>query len=271
MRKDFLTFARSFLSFPSFLFLAAYRAPLRSYLIIAMRKFFRLKTLLCPFLLSAALLLSAGGCAKKSPDLYSYVSELRDNILTAELPDGEEKALLVVHTCLREQPYLDDGAAGTTERLTSFYFSVKDGSGTYVVSFPEQAGSPRESGGEMSYDDTKRQYYYSCSLDLSEAKTLPVTVKNAKTGKEYPFEANSVKTSATLSPRAILSSFETAENETLTPLKTGGDFAGEIRVRLIESDGKTYYFIGVISADKTSASYLLDGETAKILAKRQNK
>ena len=123
----------------------------------------------------------------------------------------------------------------------------------------------------MSYDDTKRQYYYSCSLDLSEAETLPVTVKNAKTGKEYPFEANSVKTSATLSPRAILSSFETVENETLTPLKTGGDFAGEIRVRLIESDGKTYYFIGVISADKTSASYLLDGETAKILAKRQNK
>ena len=58
--------------------------------------------MLCPFLLSAALLLSAGGCAKKSPDLYSYVSELRDNILTAELPDGEEKALLVVHTCLRE-------------------------------------------------------------------------------------------------------------------------------------------------------------------------
>lgn len=57
----------------------------------------------------------------------------------------------------------------------------------------------------------------------------------------------------------------------LAPLKHDGDFEGEIRIRLIESEGKTYYYVGVISADKVNVSYLLDGETARILAKRESK
>ena len=251
-----------------------------------MKKFFNLKTAFCALFLIAALLFPVAGCAKKQPDLFSYVSELRDNVLIAELPcadgnggnngnsgseNGESKALLTVYSYLREQPYLDDGATGTTERIAAFYFSEKDGSSTFLISFTAQGGENAESGGEMSYDDAKKQYYYTCSLDLSETAELPVTVKNAKTGKEYAFTAKTVKTPNTLSPRAALSAFENAESETLAPMKSDGDFAGEIRIRLIESEGKTYYYVGVISADKVTVSYLLDGETAKILAKRESK
>lgn len=246
---------------------------------IVMKKFFNLKTAFCNLFLFAALLFPVTGCAEKHPDLFSYVSELRDNVLIAKLPcaddngdnGGESKALLTVYSYLREQPYLDDGAAGTTERIAAFYFTRKDGSSTFLISFTAQGGENKESGGEMSYDDVKKQYYYMCSLDLSEAAELPVTVKNAKTGKEYSFTAKTVKTPNTLSPRAALSAFENAESETLAPLKHDGDFEGEIRIRLIESEGKTYYYVGVISADKVNVSYLLDGETARILAKRESK
>ena len=240
-----------------------------------MKKFFNLKTAFCNLFLFAAFLFSVTGCAEKQPDLFSYVSELRDNVLIAKLPcaddGGESKALLTVYSYLREQPYLDDGAAGTTERIAAFYFTRKDGSSTYLISFTAQGGENKESGGEMSYDDVKKQYYYMCSLDLSQTAELPVTVKNAKTGKEYSFTAKTVKTPNTLSPRAALSAFENAESEMLAPLKHDGDFEGEIRIRLIESEGKTYYYVGVISAEKVNVSYLLDGETARILAKRESK
>lgn len=246
---------------------------------IVMKKFFNLKTAFCNLFLFAALLFPVTGCAEKQPDLFSYVSELRDNVLIAKLPcaddnggeSGESKALLTVYSYLREQPYLDDGAAGTTERIAAFYFTRQYGSSTFLISFTAQGGENKESGGEMSYDDVKKQYYYMCSLDLSQTAELPVTVKNAKTGKEYAFTAKTVKSAITLSPRAALSAFENAESETLAPLKHDGDFEGEIRIRLIESEGKTYYYVGVISADKVNVSYLLDGETARILAKRESK
>ena len=287
-----LKFGTNFcLSLPAISLCAAYPANFTTYLIIVMKKLFNLKTAFCALFLIAALLFPVAGCAKKQPDLFSYVSELRDNVLIAELPcadgisgnsggnnagenrgkTGESKALLTVYSYLREQPYLDDGAAGTTERIAAFYFSEKDGSSTFLISFTAQGGKNAESGGEMSYNDAKKQYYYMCSLDLSETAELPVTVKNAKTGKEYAFTAKTVKTANTISPRAALSAFESAESETLAPMKSDGDFAGEIRIRLIESEGKTYYYVGVISADKATVSYLLDGETAKILAKRESK
>lgn len=242
-----------------------------------MRKFYQFKTSVCILFLFSLLLCTAAGCAKKQLDLFSYVSELRDNVLLAELPrengnnENESRVSLTVQSYLREQPYIDDGAAGTTERIAIFYFSEEDGSNTYIISFnaPETAG--RDRGGEMSYDDAKKQYYYTCSLNLSEVSELPVTVKNAKTGKEYVFTAKTVKTQATLSPRAVLAAFESAESEALAPLKSEYDFTGEIRIRLIESDGKTYYYLGIIATDKTTVSYLLDGETAKILAKRESK
>lgn len=137
---------------------------------IVMKKFFNLKTAFCNLFLFAALLFSVTGCAEKQPDLFSYVSELRDNVLIAELPcaddnggnSGESKALLTVYSYLREQPYLDDGAAGTTERIAAFYFTRKDGSSTFPYSFTAQGGENKESGGEMSYDDVKKQYYYMC-------------------------------------------------------------------------------------------------------------
>ncbi|MGN1052608.1 MAG: hypothetical protein ACI4SH_04370 [Candidatus Scatosoma sp.] len=210
------------------------------------------------------------GCAKQSSDLFSCVSELRDNVLFAEAGAGGENAFrLCVYSYLREQPLLSDGAAGKTERVAEFYFTAKDGSDTYVLRYALPDGS-KEGGGEMSYDDVQRRYYYFCSEDLSSVSALNVAVKNAKTGEEISFCATGAKKDGTLSPREILSAFENAESEKISSMKKDGVFCGEIRIRLIISEEKPYYYLGLIDGNGKTFSYLLDGETGRILAKRES-
>lgn len=210
------------------------------------------------------------GCSKNSFDLFSYVSELRDNVFYAEsAADGENSFHLSAYSYLREQPLLSDGATGKTERVAEFYFTAKDGSETYVLHYV-LSDTGKEGGGEMSYDDVKRQYYFICSEDLSDITALKATVKKQKTGEEISFGANSAKTAETLSPREILSVFENAESEKISSLKNNGVFTGEIRMRLIISEKKTYYYVGLISENGTTFSYLLDGETGRILARRES-
>ena len=210
------------------------------------------------------------GCAKKTFDLFSYVSELRDNVFYAESEaDGEHSFHLCVYSYLREQPFLSDGATGKTERVAEFYFTAKDGSTPYMLHYtlPDNA---TVGGGEMSYDDVKRRFYYICSEDLSKISALNVTVTNDKSGETISFRAISAKTEKTLSPRETLSVFENAESEKISSMKNKGVFCGEIRMRLIVSEEKTYYYVGLIDENGATFSYLLDGETGRILAKRES-
>lgn len=214
--------------------------------------------------------IALSGCSKNSFDLFSYVSELRDNVFYAESAAGGEHAFhLCAYSYLREQPLLSDGATGKTERVAEFYFTAKDGSETYDLHYA-LSDTGKEGGGEMSYDDVKRQYYFICSEDLSGITALNATVTNRKTGEAVSFSADSAKTAETLSPRELLSVFENAESEKISSLKNNGVFSGEIRIRLIISEKKTYYYVGLISENGTTFSYLLDGETGRILAKRES-
>ncbi|MDD6995225.1 MAG: hypothetical protein SPH68_06705 [Candidatus Borkfalkiaceae bacterium] len=210
------------------------------------------------------------GCAKNTSDLFSRVSELRDNVLIAESDaDGEHDYHLCVYSYLREQPLISDGATGKAERVAEFYFTAKDGSDTYVLRYV-LPGTEKEGGGELSYDDVKRQYYLICSEDLSDVASLDATVTNEKTKKEISFHATGAKNDKTLSPREILSVFESAENEKISSLTTNGVFRGEIRMRLIISEEKPYYYVGIIDEKGSTFSYLLNGETGKILARRES-
>ena len=221
-------------------------------------------------LLSALCLASFCGCAKKPTDLFSRVSELRDNAFFATADaDGENAFRLCVYSYLREQPLISDGAAGKTERVAEFYFTAKDGADTYVLRYASPDGL-KQGGGEMSYDDVQRRYYYFCSEDLSSSGALNVAVKNEKTGEEISFNATSAKKDGTLSPREILSAFENAESEKIASLKKNGVFCAEIRIRLIVSEDTPYYYLGLIDENGKTFSYLLGGETGKILAKRES-
>lgn len=211
-------------------------------------------------------------CAKGETDLFSYVSELRDNILVASTTvseeNGEEKTcVLSVYSLLYEVPYLTDGLCGNLQRSTSFYFMETDGSSRYLLRF---SLDEKENETELSYDDVKKRYYCSFPLDSSALESLDVTIENEKTGVRTQFHATSVKTDDVLSPREALNALSSAESETFKALYDGDDFLAEIRIRLIRSEGAIYYYAGIVSREKTVVSYLLEASTGKILAKRES-
>ena len=250
-----------------------------AYLINDMKKhFFRyaafrrfIKRLFCAAFVCACFF-ALFSCAKKRFDLYDYVSECRGNVLVAETAESgnktaDEISLLTVYSIERESPYLSDGAKGEMQKLTSFYFCAKDGSAVYSLKYEN---GDICGGGEASYDDVKKQYYYTCPSDTSLATSLRVEITDEKSKHTYSFLAKSVRTETTLSPRDVLARLSETESELIGSLREENVFLGEIRLRLISSEGKNYYYAGIVDRKNSVRSFLLDGETGKILAKRES-
>ena len=193
-------------------------------------------------------------------DYFDYVSELRSNILLAE----NESCLLRAYAVQKETPYAADGVRREMTTRAEVYFTAPSGDKTATVSFSLNG---KTLGGEMSYDNVKEEYFFSVSADLSEAKSLDFCVTYG--GKELLFNAKTVKTDATLSPRAVLERLKENEPTLFETLTDENGFVGEINLRLI-SDDSPYYYIGFIEKSGKTRAYLLTSDTGRVLAKRES-
>ena len=209
-------------------------------------------------LISTVFLCLFCGC-KNELDYFAYVSELRSNILLAEA-DG---FLLRVHAVEKELPYLSDGIPQERSTRTEIYLVAPAGDKTCNVAF---SCGKREYGGEMSFDNVKTEYYFSCSLDISAERELPVRIEYGETVLELV--AHSVKTENTITPQAALHTLQKAESELFASMTDKYGFSGEIYLRLIYEDSP-YYYVGVINRNGEVNAFLLNAETGKILAKRK--
>lgn len=199
------------------------------------------------------------GC-KKQTDYFSYVSELRSNVLIAET----EGYSLKIFAVKRETPYVADGIPRALSTTAEFHLTAPQGVLTANLSFTIDG---KEYGGEASYDNVKSELYYSQGLDLSEAQTLTVLITAEE--KTYELEAVSVRTASTLTPKALLSSIVKTEKEYFTQNTDKYGFKGEIYVRLIYEDN-AYYYVGVVGRDERTLAFLVNAENGKILAKRES-
>ena len=155
---------------------------------------------LLALLLCLLCLCSLSAC-KKETDYFLYVSELRENVFVAKT----ETFSLRVHAVQKETPYETDGIARETSMRTEIYLTAPSGDKTCTISF---AISEHEYGGEMSYDNVKAEYYYSCSLDVSSLKEISFDLEYGE--EKIALCAKSVKTERTLTPRAVLQTLQTA-------------------------------------------------------------
>jgi hypothetical protein len=210
--------------------------------------------------LVALLPLSAFSACKKSVEYFSYVSELRSNIFLAEA-DGFS---LRIHSLSKEIPYAADGIPKKTATITEVKLVAPDGGKTCRLTFQV---NNQEYGGEMSFDNVKTEYYLSCTLNTDSCNSIPCTITYGE--KTLRLEASSVRTDTTLSPKAALACLLDAEKELFSALTDKYGFAGEIHIRMI-FENSPYYYIGIIDRKGTIHAYLLNAETGKILAKRQN-
>lgn len=205
-----------------------------------------------------AALLVLGSCSK-TIDYYDYVSELRSNLLVG----SKNNLSLCVFAVEKENPYVADGIKRETTHRAEIYLTAPTGVDSYDISFTYGG---KEYGGDMSFDNVKLEYFYSCSLDLSAATEISFTVSFDENTAELT--AASVRRETTLTPREVLNKIQTSESEIFKSMTDRNGFAGEIYLRLIYEENP-YYYVGIIDREGKILALLVDSEDGKILAKRE--
>ena len=117
----------------------------------------------------------------------------------------------------------------------------------------------------MSFDNVKGEYFYSCTLDVSNATELPCRIEYGDVTVETT--ARSIRNTNTLNAKEILSILRTEESELFASMTDKYGFSGEIYLRLIYEDSP-YYYVGIIERNGTAHAFLINAQTGKILAKR---
>ena len=196
---------------------------------------------------------------KKQTDYFSYVSELRSNIFLSQ----EQDASLRIFSVQKETPYQADGIPKTPTTRTEFYFYAGAGNKDCFLEFSVDG---KTYSGDMSFDNVKAEYYYSCTLDISHLESLNCTVRYGE--KTFAFSAKSVRDTNTLAPKAALEKLISFEPALFSDMTDKYGFAGEIYIRLIYEDAP-FYYIGVIDRSGNIYAFLFSAETGKVLAKRQ--
>lgn len=225
-----------------------------------MKKFFNAKrATVFLFFVSLLCIFPLFPSCKKQVDPFSYVSELRDNIFLAET----DAFSLKIYSVIKETPYFADGIKQETTRRTEVYLLAPEGNQNY--SFTVTVGG-KPYGGEMSFDNVKTEYYWSCTLDVSALSSLDCVI--AYETERVAIKANSVLSGKELAPKAVLRILREENQELFSSLTDKYGFAGEIYIRLIYEEN-TYYYVGIIDRKGKIHAFLLNATTGKTLAKRE--
>lgn len=222
-----------------------------------LRRFFKTAALFS----TLCLVFPVSACSKqKSTDYFSYVSECRSNILLAQTDDFS----LRIYATTKEYPYAADGVPHDTTTRTELYLIAPSGDKDCRFSFT--VGDETYTG-DMAFDNVKAEYYYSCTLDVSQTQEIPCTFTYGET--ELALTAVSVLSENTYTPQKALQTLMDTEAELFTEWTDEYGFVGEIYLRLIYEDAP-YYYIGLIDRNEKMIAFLMNAETGKVLAKREN-
>lgn len=227
----------------------------------SIHRFFRsnfLRKLL--YTLALLFLLFPLSACKKSVNYNDYISELRSNIFLAK---AEDFSLRIYSVC-KEIPYATDGIPHQSSPRTEVFLVAPEGNKICNLTFRIDG---KEYGGEMSYDNVRAEYYFSCTLDVSGYTRIECDLLYDE--KEIPLSALSVRNGQTLAPKSVLAMLVKEENALFKSMTDKYGFSGEIHLRLIYEDAP-FYYIGVIDRTGKINAFLINAQTGRILAKRQS-
>ncbi len=169
-----------------------------------------------------------------------------------------------VYAVKKEVPYLTDGIPQESAQRFEAYLVAPEGREQTNLSFRIR---DQKYGGEMSYDNVRREYFYSCSLDVSTLSSIDCVITYGE--EEFLMTAQSVLTEKTLTPKDALTKLIALQPDLFTSMTDKYGFSGEIYLRLIY-EGTPYYYVGVIDREGKITAFLLNAETGKLLAQRGN-
>lgn len=213
-----------------------------------MKKFF-VSLLFC-----IPLVLTLSAC-NKGTDYFSYVSEYRKSVYFYE----DDLYTVKIYSVDKETPNALDGYVGNVANITEVFFECEKSVSEVEIDLLGQ-------GGEMSYLAVTRNFYLSFSGTDPEGASIPVTVKID--GEEKKFDVFNVAEEGTIDGKAALKCVEEYDGESFKNLTEGGNFMGEISVRLLYDEG-CFYYVGICNREKQVHAYLVDGVDGRIIAERE--
>ena len=198
-------------------------------------------------------------CAcEKKVNYFDYVSELRENIFIAE----REDYFLKIHSTVKETPRSLDGIKRDSVTLTEVFLTAPSGEETYTLTFHVDN---KKYGGEMSYNNVRGEYYFSCTLDTTKLSQIVCELSYNQT--TFQLTAKSVRSKEVLSASSVLEKLAQTEKNLFQALTDKYGFQGEICIRLIYEDAP-YYYVGVTDKKEKTTAYLLNAISGQILAKK---
>lgn len=86
----------------------------------------------------------------------------------------------------KETPYAADGIKRAVTPRTEIYLTAPTGIESYDIAFSYDG---KNYGGDMSFDNIKLEYFYSCSVDISAASEIVLTISFEDTTASSPQKA----------------------------------------------------------------------------------
>lgn len=200
---------------------------------------------------------------KKTRDFSPFLTQIRNNCYEY----SESGLKITVFAEQKENPFIADGYIGTlanflTVKVEGELNKSLDGA-KFTVSYDGNTY-----GGSFGLSPLGNKYIAEISVEkLPEIPQIQFTAEFDGESKEFTLSTKKLSTTISVTD-AVLCVYN--ENEKLfDEYLTNGSVSAEINARLIVSDDKNYYYIGLITKTGEIYAYLLDGESGKILAEKK--
>ena len=195
------------------------------------------------------------GCKQKSK-YDDKISQLRNDILQYE----SEEFTLTAYAEIIETPLSNDGIKGKTEN--TIIFKLKNKNPSICFDHCSISFKIKDNNYSKDFDFKQISTLVSCVVTVKDLPPSSLDVTLTINGKSQAIALQSIKNKSTKSYGEVLKKLK--EDESISSKLND---AVEIRIRLINNNDYDYWFVGIVDKEKT-ISFLLDGETLEILARK---
>jgi len=209
-----------------------------------------------------ACVLFFAACSTPMEKYEAYISELRDNVFTAESVNYSVQII----TGKREEPFVMDGHAGAVREFTVITLNPKAGEGKY--SYRVTINGSEFAGKFLPHPFAKT---YSADIEARSFDSeilLSITVN----GNSETLTAKSVKTDNMIPAAKAVEIAEKRLKHRIDDFWANGTLNAEIYVRLIsnpiDNSGGYYWYVAFIGAGQTIYAVLIEPVSMQVAAIR---
>lgn len=200
-------------------------------------------------------------CSNKL-DVSGYVSELRLDIFSGESASYS----VVAYSEKREYPFISDGSVGEVKSQLTIKLTQKQKaeSGLKALAF----FGNKEYEANFTYNVVNSSMIAVIEVDKFPSSSFTLSVVS-QSGSEN-VTLTSLKHDEVISYKDALESVvEYDEDKAKNLFKEKG--LAEIHIRIMESDDKNYYYVGLVEKEGKTSAYLVDGYSGEVLATKYMK